>query len=198
MTEQVPKVLLPAGGKPFADYQLKWLARNGVTEVVYSIGYKGEMVRDFAGDGSRWGLKIQYADEGRELRGTAGALRLCLDQGLLGKDSSRERAFFVLYGDSFLPVDFREVWTSFEKIGLPALMTVYRNEGRWDTSNVIFDRDRVTLYQKNAPPEIRARMSYIDYGLSILSREVIEQHVASGEKKDLAEIYQGFSFRGTN
>src|SRR3546814_100717 len=100
LTDAIPKALIPAEGKPFVDHQLGWLAAHGVTDVVLSIGYRGDLLRDHVGDGGRFGVSVRYVDEGTELRGTAGALRLALAEGVL------EESFLVTYGDSFLPVDF--------------------------------------------------------------------------------------------
>src|SRR3954447_4437243 len=114
----VPKTLLPVAGQPFAHWQLTWLAAGGVTSVVYSIAHLGDQVREFVGDGSAWNMGVRYADEGDVLRGTAGALRLALEEGLL------EDRFLVLYGDSWLQVDPRAVSDAHARSGLPALMTV--------------------------------------------------------------------------
>jgi hypothetical protein len=95
-TKTVPKTLLPVHGKPFAAWQLSWLARSGIDSIAYSVGYLGDDVRAYAGDGSAWGGSVVYVDEGEQLRGTAGALRLTLDSGVLEDD------FVVLYGDSWL------------------------------------------------------------------------------------------------
>src|SRR4030088_978187 len=83
-TKRMPKPLIPVGGRPFAELQIEWLASQGVTDVVYSIGYRGDMLREALGDGSRWDLPIRYVDEGADLRGTGGALRLAADHGALG------------------------------------------------------------------------------------------------------------------
>src|SRR4051812_46987043 len=82
-TDKTPKTLLPVGDVPFAHYELSWLARHGVTHVVYSIAILGEQVRDFVGDGDRWGLSVSYVEDGDKLAGTAGALRRALDAGEL-------------------------------------------------------------------------------------------------------------------
>ena len=100
LTENFPKALLPAGDHPFIHYQLAWLARHGVDEVILCLGYQGALIRDYVGSGSAWGLRVSYTDEGKDLRGTAGALRLCFDQNLLAD------TFLLTYGDSFLPIDF--------------------------------------------------------------------------------------------
>jgi NDP-sugar pyrophosphorylase family protein len=190
LTTRMPKALIPVEGKPFVDHQLAWLARHGVDEVVLSIGYLGEMLRDHVGDGARYGLGVRYVDEGTELRGTAGALRLAHDEGALGE------SFLLTYGDSFLPVDFAAVFAAFQAAGTPALMTVFRNEGRWDTSNVIFDGRMVTLYDKFRRARPAEDFTFIDYGLLGLTRRAIVDAVPAGAKADLAGVLNDLSVRG--
>jgi NDP-sugar pyrophosphorylase family protein len=183
-----PKALIPVLGRPFAERQMEWLATQGVKDVVYSIGYRGEMLRAALGDGSRWGVAVRYVDEGTQLRGTAGALRLALDHHVL------DPAFFVLYGDSYLTVELAEVWQAFLDCGAPALMTVFHNDGQWDRSNVDFRCDRVTRYQKGASPA--DGLTFIDYGLSVLSRATIETFVPPGTVSDLGEVFSHLSLEG--
>jgi NDP-sugar pyrophosphorylase family protein len=199
LTDERPKALLPVAGRPFIDHQLDWLAGHGVTRVVLSIGYRGEMLRAHVGDGARFGLGVSYVDEGTNLRGTAGALRLALAEGVL------DEAFLVTYGDSFLPIDFGDVWARFGRSGRPALMTVFRNEGRWDTSNVIFEPagpgndaadGRVVLYDKQRATRPAADFTYIDYGLSALERRLVEDEVPAEGRADLAELFHALSARG--
>jgi NDP-sugar pyrophosphorylase family protein len=179
LTEACPKTLLPVRGRPFAYHQLHWLAAQGVTEVVYSIGHQGELIRRYW-DQERWPVSgIRYVDEGRELRGTAGALRLAREQGVL------DERFFVIYGDSFLPVQLGPIWRAFQDCAQPALMTVLRNEGRWDRSNVIYEAGRVVLYDKAAAPG----MQYIDYGLSCFRRDVFDDPGPA----DLATLFHELS-----
>ena len=190
LTETIPKALIPVAGRPFIDHQLDWLAAHGVTEVVLSVGYLGEAIRAHVGDGARYGLAARVVDEGPNLRGTAGAVRLAFDQGVL------DERFLLTYGDSFLPVDFAEVWRQFRASGRPALMTVFRNEGRWDSSNVIFDGARVTLYDKQHRTRPAGDFAYIDYGLSALTRRLVETEVPARGKADLAELFFSLSQRG--
>jgi NDP-sugar pyrophosphorylase family protein len=180
-TRSVPKTLLPVQGRPFAAWQLDWLSRAGIESVVYCVGYLGQDVRDYVGAGARWGLSVAYVDEGERLRGTAGALRLAHDEGALADD------FLVLYGDSWLQVDPAEVLREARRRPQPALMTVYQNLGRWDTSNVIFDGTRVVRYAKGLT-ERPDDMRWIDYGLMALRRDVIAERVAPGTVRDLAPI----------
>lgn len=190
ITEKIPKALIPIRDeKPFVDYQLDWLARHGVSDVVFSIGYKGQMIQDHVGDGARFGLRVRYVDEGTDLRGTAGALRLAFEAGVLAPE------FLVTYGDSFLPVDFGAVYEAFQKSGLPALMTVFKNAEQFDASNVCYESGRVTLYDKFLKDK-PATMQYIDYGLSAFRREVVAQEVQPGAKADLADLFHRLSVQG--
>jgi NDP-sugar pyrophosphorylase family protein len=180
----LPKNLVPVGGRPFADHQLAWLAEQGVTEVVYCIGYRGDQIRDYVGDGERWDLQVTYVDEGSELRGTGGALRLAYDQGVLFESYS------VLYGDSYLQLDLPRVHDAFRASAQPALMTVLRNQGRWDRSNADFDGARVTRYSKTA-----GDFEWIDYGLSILTSDIASR-IPADEPADLGETFSLLSEEG--
>jgi len=169
-------VLLPVAGKPFLAHQLELLRKQGVTHVVLCLGYLGEMVeRDF-GDGSAWGVKVEYSFDGPVLRGTGGALQKALP--LLGEK------FFVLYGDSYLPIDFQPVADCFERSGKSGLMTVFHNQGRFDTSNVWFKDGEIKVYdKKNRLPQ----MEHIDYGLSVLSAAAFREY-PQGTAFDLSEV----------
>lgn len=149
-----PKPLVAVAGRPFLFHQLAQLAANGVTRVVLSIGYLGDQIRD----ASNFGLHIEFCEDGPTPIGTAGAIRKA--QPLLGK------RFLVLYGDTYLRIDFAEVDRVAAESGLPAMMTVLRNRGRWDVNNVDSRDGRVLRYDKWSP---RPDMEHIDYGLSVLT-----------------------------
>jgi MurNAc alpha-1-phosphate uridylyltransferase len=180
LTDTLPKALVPVSGRPFVEHQLEWLSGQGVDDVVFCIGYRGVQLRDVVGDRAR------YVDEGDELRGTAGALRLALDEGVL------DESFMVLYGDSYLPIDLRPIWEAFRASGVPALMTVLRNENRWDASNARFEDGLVVDYDK-ANAGRRPELQWIDYGLSVLARDVIAARVDRGGSADLADLYRDLS-----
>lgn len=187
VTEAIPKALVSVAGRPFVDWQLDWLAASGVTRVVLSIGHRGELLRQHVGGGDRFGLRVDYVDEGSWLRGTGGALRLALDQGELSE------AFFVLYGDSYLSVSLPAVWSAFVTGGRPALMTVLRNEARWDASNADFADGRVVLYDKTHAGADRFR--FIDYGLLALSQNVVRE-IPDDRVFDLADLLHRLSVEG--
>jgi NDP-sugar pyrophosphorylase family protein len=187
LTEHIPKALIEIENRPFVDHQLRLLSSFGVDEVVFCIGYRGDRIRQFVGEGKRWGLSVRFVDEGTDLRGTAGALRLALEAGVLSE------SFFVTYGDSYLPIDLGEVWGHFQATQPEALMTVFRNQGRWDTSNVSFAEGRVLLYDKHACGEEKARMEFIDYGISALRRETVRTEIPPGERADLSALFHRLS-----
>jgi NDP-sugar pyrophosphorylase family protein len=186
-TDVMPKALVPVLGRPFADWQLRHLAAQGVDRLVYSVGYRGDMLRDFVGDGSRYGLAISWVDEGERLLGTGGALRLALDRGAL------DEAFFVLYGDSYLLADLSRVELAWRASTLPALMTVMHNEDQWDASNTVYANARITLYDKRRPEPWRERMRWIDYGLSVLTGQVVADAFPSNTVADLADLLRELS-----
>jgi NDP-sugar pyrophosphorylase family protein len=141
LTADRPKALLPVAGRPFAEHQVELLAAHGVDDIVFSIAYRGDMIRDALGDGRRWDVRLRYVDEGDDRRGTGGAVRLFADSGFAAE------AFAVLYGDTYLPIAYRPVWTAFADQGLPALMTVLENRDRWDVSNARLSADGRVVYR---------------------------------------------------
>jgi MurNAc alpha-1-phosphate uridylyltransferase len=188
-TKTIPKTLLPIAGKPFAAWQLSWLSRSGIDSVVYCVGHLGRLIRDQVGDGTAWGLAVRYVDERDQLRGTAGALRLACDEGALAED------FLILNGDSWLQIDPAEVLRAARMRSEPALMTVFRNEGRWDNSNVVLEGTRVARYVKGlaaTPPA----MDWIDYGLLAFRRDVISERLPPGGPQDLAPLCTALADEG--
>lgn len=161
VTKTIPKNLIEVAGKPFVSHQLELFARRGIQEVVFCLGYLGEQVEEYVGDGSRFGLSVRYSYDGDVLRGTGGAIRQALP--LLGRD------FLVTYGDSYLNVAYGAIIEDFHDRSLDALMTVYRNEGAWDTSNVEYEEGWVRVYDKK---NLTSRMRHIDYGLLVMRQEV--------------------------
>ena len=178
LTETIPKSLVEVNGEPFISHQLKLLHSKGIREVTICLGYLGEMLSDYVGDGSRFGIKVRYSQDGDVLLGTAGAIKKALP--LLGEN------FFILYGDSYLPCDYQATQHYFTHSKKQALMTVFRNQGQWDKSNVVFSEGEILTYDKNKQsPD----MHYIDYGLGIFNQQAF-QAIPNNEPHDLAVLYQ--------
>ena len=184
ITDTIPKALVDIAGVPFIVRQLQYLRSQGGARVVLCVSHLGDQIRDIVRDGAQFGLSVDYSFDGAVRLGTGGAVKRALP--LLGD------AFFALYGDSFLPIDFADVERAFVRLGRPALMTVLRNADRWDKSNVEFREGRVDEYNKRRP---RPEMAYIDYGLGVLSAQVFDDY-AQETIIDLADVYHALSKAG--
>ena len=183
VSESIPKALIDINGEPFIAHQLRLLSGAGVERVVMCVGYLGEMVEEFAGDGRRFGLHVSYSPDGPNPRGTAGAVRNALP--MLGDE------FLVLYGDSYLPCDYRAVEQAFLGSGQPGLMTVFRNNNQWEISNVEFVGGQIAAYDKRTPT---AAMEYVDYGLSVFHASVFS--AGGKDATDLTDVFQELIGRG--
>lgn len=176
-TENTPKALLNVAGEPFLFHQLRLLRDHGFQRVVLCVGYLGEMIRARIGEGRDLGMRIAYSFDVPTLLGTGGALKHALPE--LGEQ------FLVAYGDSYMPVDYLAIVEAFVRGGKPALMTVLRNEDRWDASNVWFEAGEILRYDKRTrTPEMR----HIDYGIAVLSASVFVPF-PDEEAFDLADVY---------
>lgn len=176
ITERVPKLLVEVAGEPFFSHQLRLLKKAGLTRIVLCVGHLGEQIVTQYGDGAKWGVKIDYAFDGQTLLGTGGALIRALPK--LGE------AFYVLYGDSYLPTDYRAVGEFFQRSGQLGLMTVYENRGRYETSNVWFEDGRIRRYDKQSPVP---QMHHVDYGLGMFRAAAFDGFPRE-TAVDLAEI----------
>ena len=177
MTRTIPKALVPVLGRPFIDHQLELLAANGAKQIVLCVSHLGEMIEAHIGDGRRFGLDVHYVFDGPQRVGTAGALARALP--LLGD------RFLSIYGDSYLPCDYKAVQATFEASGALGLMTVFENAGAFVPSNVLFRDGRIKRYDKTAPS---ADMQHVDYGLSAFDARAFDD-VPPGEPADLAGIF---------
>jgi NDP-sugar pyrophosphorylase family protein len=175
ITEKIPKSLVPVAGRPFLAHQLEMLHARGIRHVVLCIGFLGEMIqREFGNEA--FGIQLDYSFDGEKLLGTGGAIKRALPK--LGEE------FFILYGDSYLPILYAPVAETFHRSGKLGLMTVYRNEGKYDTSNVVFRDGEIAVYdKKNRLPE----MHHIDYGLSLFKSSVFDSY-STDQIFDLAEV----------
>jgi len=188
-TEAIPKALVSVNGLPFLTHQLKLLASHSLLDVVLCVGYLGEQIESIYGEGSSYGVQIRYSYDSPSLCGTAGALRRALP--LLGE------AFLVLYGDSYLEIDYRAVQKNFTDSNARSLMTVVENSHGAERSNVWFENQQVLAYNKTNPlPQMR----YIDYGFSAYRAECFVNYRGNdlcGLQSELAERREMAGFEVT-
>jgi NDP-sugar pyrophosphorylase family protein len=175
-TKTLPKSLLTVAGKPFIHYQLALLREKGIRHVILCVGYLGEMIEEYVGDGSRWGLELRYSYDGNVLLGTGGAVKKALT---LLPDT-----FFILYGDSYLDIDYNAVIEHFYDAGLPVLMTIYRNRNAFDSSNILMESGKIVKYDKESRDPA---LEYIDYGFIVVRKGVFSPYHAN-EPFDLSLV----------
>lgn len=175
-----PKPLIEVAGEPFLLHQLRLLASHGANRVVLCVGYLGERIEQRIG-AQRFGIEIAYSYDAPGLDGTLGAIRRAAP--LLAD------RFLVLYGDTYLRIDYAAAAAAWAGSDLPAMMTVLRNDGRWDASNVVFEHGRIVVYDKaQRTPEMR----WIDYGLGGLNTEAIA--TVDTDERDLAVLYRQLAY----
>ena len=174
------KVLIDVAGKPFISRQLNYLSDQGIKDIVICVGHLGNQIKNYIGNGSKYNLNVSYSDDSDRLLGTGGSIKKACQ--ILGEH------FFILYGDSFLPVNFTLIEKAYFQEKKPALMTVLKNKGRWDKSNAYF-KDKCVKYNKKKPQK---NMDYIDYGLTIV-RNSIFSDFPSNEVFDLADVFENLS-----
>lgn len=179
VTETIPKSMVEVAGKPFIEHQLLLIKNNGIKNVIICAGKFGDMIQDFTEKNNSFDLNIKYSFDGSKLLGTGGAVKKALK--FTGDN------FFVMYGDSYLTTDFIEVGNYFQSEGANGLMTVYRNEDKFDKSNVEFADGKIIKYDKRSTDD---KMKFIDYGLGIFNRRAFDDF-KDQEVFDLETVYQG-------
>jgi NDP-sugar pyrophosphorylase family protein len=162
LTKDQPKSMLKISGKPFLEYQLEILGGAGIKDIVLCVGHLGEQIESFFGNGKQYGVTLRYSIEDSPL-GTAGALKKA--QTLLSDP------FFTMYGDSYLFVDFTSVMRYFSSKNKLALMTVFKNNNRYDRSNTVVEGKLVKKYSKQ---ERTDDMVYIEYGANLFRKKALE------------------------
>ena len=183
VTETIPKSLIEVAGKPFIYHQLKLLQSKGIRKAVICAGYLGEQIKDYVRDGVEFGMQVEYSFDGNKLLGTGGAIKNSLK---FFKDN-----FFILYGDSYLDAEFKVINEYFLKSNKYGLMTVLKNDGKWDKSNIEFENGEILVYDKKVSS---GKMNYIDYGLGILSKEAFKDF-ENKEVFDLEEVYKDLLYK---
>jgi len=177
LTEGTPKSMVMIQGRPFLEYQLDFLRKSKVTNVVLCVGYLGEPIENYFGDGRKFGMNITYSYESKQLLGTAGALKKA--------EKLLEDPFLTMYGDSYLSLDFADALSYFKSQNKLALMSVYKNYDRYERSNTVIEGGLVKKFSKK---EKTKGMVYIEYGANIFRKAVLEL-IPEGLPYSLEELF---------
>ena len=166
LTDNITKPMVEVGGKPFVEYLILLLKENGIKSILFLAGYLGNKIEDYFCDGSKWRVKIDYSFEEKPI-GTGGAVRLA--KGKL------EKNFFLLFGDSYLAIDYRGMAKEYMGSKRKAMLAIYDNSNETDVPfNVMIDKSKeiVTVYnkRKDNPPSFK----YCDAGVIAVDRQVVD------------------------
>ena len=184
ITKTIPKAMLTVSGRPFIAWQLDQLRTEGISDIVLCLGYLGAVIEDYVGSGAEFGLNVTYSYDGKIPLGTGGAIKNALP--ILGEN------FFVLYGDSYLPITFKNVEKAYLSSKFKGLITVLANKNKWDKSNVLLEGGKIVEYNKTLP---KSNMRHIDYGLGVLSSSSFMPYFKN-QAWDLASLYNNLSLMG--
>ena len=164
LSKNTPKSMIKIKGKPFLEYQLEDLKRQNVKDILLCVGHLSEHIQDYFKDGEKFGLNLTYSHDGDKALGAIGSIK--------NAEEKLEDVFFTLYGDSYVFLNYKELYNHFNRQNQNAMMTVFQNNNKYDKSNIILNRENMILqYSGEKKPE----MIYIDYGVSIFRKKVFDQ-----------------------
>ena len=157
-----PKPMVDILGKPFLEYQIEQLREQGFKRVLLLLGYLPEVVRDYFGDGRRWGIKIEYSVSAVE---DETGRRLKLAEPFL------DSCFLLLYCDNYWPMSITRMWQRYVTAGAPAMITVYSNKDNYTRNSVRVEADGfVSIYDKTCS---HPGLNGVEISYAIISKKVI-------------------------
>jgi NDP-sugar pyrophosphorylase family protein len=180
ITEKIPKSMIPVNGAPFIYWQMKLLEEAGFDKFILCVSHKSQEIKNYLKDGSKFGVEVIYSEDGEKLLGTGGAI--------LKATRFVDEKFAVLYGDSYLPLDYKLAERYFLEINKPAMMTIFKNDNIFDQSNVLYVNHSIVEYKKKLNDDYK----HIDYGLSFFTKSVFQKYPTE-TNFDLAEVCENLA-----
>ncbi len=180
LTNDMPKPMIPVNGKPFLEYELSLLKSNGITDFVICLGYLGNLIQEYFGNGDKFGIRIDYCYDGDKPMDVIGALKRA--EPLL------HDRFFMTYADCYLRADYAIAMQELEKSKKMAMMLVFKNHNKYGTSDVEVFEGRVINYNKKVQT---SNMIYINYGVTVLRRDslkIVPADTAYGEEEFFGKL----------
>lgn len=179
---KIPKSLIPIKNIPFIDYQLRYLSKYNFNNIILCVSHLQNQIEDYVKNGEKYNINVKYVSDGDSPIGTGGAIRKAYDQNVLEED------FAIIYGDSFLPVNYDLIYNYYKSQNCEALMTIYKNNNNLDNSNANFDGKLVNYNKFNK----NINYNYIDYGLSFLNKKIVKM-IPKNNKFDLSSLFNDLS-----
>ena len=166
VNNEIPKAMIPINGKPVLEYQIELAKRYGLTDFIFIIGHLGNVIKDYFGNGSKWGVSITYHHEQTPL-GTAGAMPEIAH--LLTDD------FFIFYGDTVMDIALDEMLKFHNDHQSEATLLVHPNDHPYDSDIVEIDnKNRLIQLHIKPHPEGFVSRNLVNASLFILSPKVIK------------------------
>jgi len=158
IAKEIPKSMIDINGKPFLQHQIELLKKHDFDEIILCIGHLGEQIKNYFGDGTKFGINIKYSKDNQ--LGVIGAIK---NAEPLLRDN-----FFMMYGDSYLPhLDFNNMYQKYQNQDKLALMSIWKNNNKTDKSNIKIKNGLVTnVGEPNS--------DYVDYGAIVLNKKILE------------------------
>lgn len=160
LSKRIPKSMIQIEGKSFLEYQIENLKKYSIKDIILCVGHLSEKIENYFGNGEKLGVNIKYSYDREKLLGPMGAVK--------NAESKLEEVFFIMYGDSYISIDFQKVYAFFIKNNKLGLMVVYKNYDKYDNSNLSV-KDNMVIGHKASG--ITDNINYIDYGTSVLRRK---------------------------
>ena len=176
LTKQTPKALIKIYNKPFIEYQINYLINQGIKNIIISVGYQGNKLINYFKNKKYKNANISFSKDGKSLVGTGGAVKKIMRKN--------KGIYYIIYGDSFLPIKFNQIKNAYLKSKNNSIIVIYKNNNKFDKSNVLLKRNKFIYDKNNTLPE----MHYIDYGLCILNSKVFDGY-ANKTKFELSDLY---------
>lgn len=140
LTDDRPKPMVPVLGRPFLEYQIEQLREQGCERILLLLGYLPQVVQDYFGDGSAWGVRIEYSVTGPD---DLTSSRVANAQHLI------DPCFLLLYCDNYWPMQMDKMWERFQRAAKPGMITVYNNNDAYSRGSVILDaEDNVVVFDR--------------------------------------------------
>lgn len=191
LTKNVPKVMLPINGEPILAHNLKLLQQNGYTDIAINVHFKPEMIKNYVGDGNKFGVSVKFIHE-ESLSGTAGILKRSTD--FIGSSED----FLVYYGDIITNQSLKDIY-QFHKNKMPIATLLVHRRKKSNSEIICDDNMRITSFMerpsisKNIPSD-RGENVYVNSGIQILNKRILK-YIGSDGSTDLprdiyAKIYE--------
>lgn len=176
----IPKPMIPILGRPVLEHQIDLCRTHGFKRIALLVHYKSDFIRQYFGDGSSFGVQIEYSVE-QEARGTAGAI---FDALYL-----MDERFIVLYADTYVDVDLRVMWERHSSVGdFAGTLMLHPNDHPHDSDLVqIDDRQRVIAIHPYPHVEQESHRNLVNAALYVLERDNLNGVVPVTGKFDLAK-----------